>query len=232
MIDACGHGKGMAVLTFRNCFAKDTDGDAVVEAAILFPIMIMIFAALVLLAIYLPTRATLQRATQYAATAIATEQSDEWLFYDKSSLSYYWERDKSRLANVYEALFSGGGDVQGKGEEIVTRIEGRSLSSKAGTLSVDCYMENKIIYKEVVVTATRVFTVPIGLSFIGFPDTVPITVASTAVVQNGDEFVRSIDIAVDFVKYISEKLHLDNITDNISSYGNQLSGLLGWKKAG
>lgn len=43
---------------------RDDRGDAVVEATILFPIIIMIFAGLVLLSMYLPTRANLQRATQ------------------------------------------------------------------------------------------------------------------------------------------------------------------------
>ena len=70
-------------------FISDTSGDAVVEATVLFPIMIMIFAALVLLSIYLPARAVLQRATQFAATALANEASDTWLFFDESSMSYY-----------------------------------------------------------------------------------------------------------------------------------------------
>jgi len=218
----------MTALVFGNSFVKDTNGDAVVEAAILFPVMIMIFSALVLLAIYLPTRATLQNATQYAATVIATEQSDEWLFFDRGSMSLRWEKDKRNLKNVYENLFSNSGGVQDKGEEIVTRVEGRSLSSKAGTLNVVCCIANKIVYKEVVVTATREFTVPSGLSFIGFPDTIPITVTSTAVVQNGDEFIRDIDIAVDFVKYISEKLGLNDIADSISTVGGKIAGFLGW----
>ena len=40
---------------------------AVVEATILFPIIMMVFAGLVLLSVYLPTRTILQRGTQYAA---------------------------------------------------------------------------------------------------------------------------------------------------------------------
>ena len=73
---------------------RDTRGDAVVEATILFPIIIMIFAGLVLLAMYLPTRAALQRATQYAATAIATERSDTWLRHDPDALAYYWIHER------------------------------------------------------------------------------------------------------------------------------------------
>lgn len=45
---------------------------AVVEATVLFPIIILICAALVLLSIYLPMRAAMQRSTQLAPSAIAT----------------------------------------------------------------------------------------------------------------------------------------------------------------
>lgn len=57
----------MAVRKQRDNLWNDVRGDAVVEATILFPIIIMVFAGLVLLAMYLPTRAALQQATQYAA---------------------------------------------------------------------------------------------------------------------------------------------------------------------
>ena len=205
---------------------KNEYGDAVVEAAILFPIMIMIFAALVLLAVYLPTRAALQRATQYAATAIASERSDTWLFFDDSSMSYYWESEKSNLKNVYVALFSST-DTGSKGGDIVTSVEGRSVSSKAGNLTVDCHIVNRIIYKEVVVTAAREFAVP-GFSIIRFPGTIQVQVTSTAVVQNGDEFVRSMDIAVDFVEYMIKKLGLTDVAGSISSFGSRVASLLGW----
>ena len=212
----------------RRRLIDDINGDAVVEAAILFPIMIMIFAALVLLALYLPTRAALQRATQYAATAIATERSDTWLRYDDGSMFYYWEYDKKALTNVYVSLFSGSAGIQDSAERIVAEIEGRGISSKAGVLSVSGYIDNKIIYKEVIVSATRKFTSPVKLGFIGFPEDISITATSTAVVQNGDEFIRNMDLAVDFVKFISKKFGLDDLADSISSFGEKVSSIMGW----
>jgi hypothetical protein len=208
---------------------KDENGDAVVEATILFPIMIMIFAALVLLAVYLPTRASLQRATQYAATAIATEASDTWLFFDEETMTYYWETNKDRLANVYVALFTGSGNAKARGEEIATKIEERGLSSKAGVLEVVCDIYNRVVYKEVVVSAVREFTVPVDLSIIQFPGTIQVAATSTAVVQNGDEFIRNIDIAVEFLGYISEKFGLSDLSDAIGSVGSGAASLLGWR---
>jgi hypothetical protein len=206
--------------------ARDTNADAVVEATVLFPIMLMIFAALVLLATYLPTRAALQRATQHAATALAVEQSDVWLFFDEGSMSYYRASDKDSLANVYAALFVNAGRGGAKGGKIASTIEERGISSKAGNLTVDCYIVNRLIYKEVVVTATRQFEIPVDLSFIFFPKTIPIAVSSTAVVQNGDEFVRSVDLATDFVNFILNKFGLGDLKDTIGSFGGRVIPML------
>jgi len=213
---------------YRISGVREDDGDAVVEAAILFPIMVMVFAALVLLAIYLPTKAALQRATQYAATVLAVEHSDTWLFFDEGSMSYYWETDKNKLQNVYAALFSGFGDIASKGEKIVIDIDGRGVSSKSGNLTIDCYAVNKFVYKEVVVTASREHSMPVNLSFIGFPETIIIAVTSTAVVQNGEEFVRNVDLAAEFAGFISKKFGLTNVSDSISSAWSKVASILGW----
>ena len=210
------------------CFFRDCNGDAVVEATILFPIMILIFAALVLLSLYLPVQATLQRATQYAVTAIATEQSDTWLTFDDNSMSYGWFTHKSDLSNVYAELFSGSGNVQTRAETIVTYVEGRGISVKAGTLNVHAETVNRVIYKEVVVSATREIPVVINLSLIGFPSSISITAESRAVVQNGDEFVRNIDLAGDFVEFIADKFELDNVSEAISDFGTRIKSILGW----
>ena len=203
--------------------------DAMVEAAVLFPIMIMIFAALVMLAIYLPTKGALQYATQYAATALAAPQGDTWLFYDHENMNYYWAENKGELRSVYTTFFSGsGGSLEDMAEAIVTYAENRSVSSKSGTLEVSAGIMNRLIYKEVVVTATRTFTVPVNLSFISFPETIAVTATSTAVVQDGDEFIRNMDIAADFVTFIGEKYGLTNITDTIKSFGERLAAIMGW----
>lgn len=203
-------------------------GQAFVEAAILFPIMIMIFAALVLLSIYLPTRGALQRATQNAATTIATIKSDTWLFFDESTMTFYWERNKDNLKNVYAAIFSDITDVQSLGEEIVASVEARNLSAKAGTLTVESVVIDRILYKEVIVTANREIPIPVNLSFVGFPQTIPIIVTSSASVQSGGEFVRTIDMAVDFGQFLLEKFGITDIAGNISSSGQRIRTLLGW----
>jgi len=190
--------------------------------------MTMVFAALVMLSLYLPSGAVLQRATQYAAYAIATEISDTWLFYDESSMQYYHQNNKNRLKNVYAGLFMAQYDVQSKGEDIVTRLEGQSISSKAGTLTVECSFNSNLLYKEVVVTASREYPMPVDLSFIGFPTVITVTASSKAAVQNADEFIRSMDMAIDFAEFISSNFGLNDVGNTISSFGSRTKTILGW----
>ncbi|MBR2131662.1 MAG: pilus assembly protein [Oscillospiraceae bacterium] len=189
---------------------EDTRGYAVVEATILFPIIFMIFAGLVLLAMYLPTRMVLQQATQYAANAMATEQSDTWLDFNEQQMEYQWETNRVFLPNVYVALFQSffKGNAQEQAETIVTKIEENGLVAHVGELTVECEVVNYIIYKEIIVTATRTIPMPVDLSFVKFPTEIPITVTSVAVVQNGDEFVRNIDLAAEFLVYLDEEYGL------------------------
>lgn len=215
----------------QQTFWRDTRGYAVVEATILFPIIFMVFAGLMLLAMYLPTRALLQRATQYAATALATERSDTWLRCDPSTGQYYWLEDKKDLGTVYGAVF---GALRGNkrdeadaADQMVRKLENEGLVKISGNLEVQYGVLNYIVYKEIIVTATKTIKMPVNLTFVGLKNEIPITVSSTAVVQNGDEFVRNIDLAVDLVTDLSEKYGLDKTFSKVGEFLNRFNELLG-----
>ncbi|MCL2099458.1 MAG: pilus assembly protein [Oscillospiraceae bacterium] len=181
-------------------FIKDTGGDAVVEATFLFPIMILIFFALVLLSMYLPARASLQRATQQAASVVADEKSDTWVLYDDAALSYGWKTD---LPGVYMSVFQKflTAEDEEKIENIVRSTDAAQFITPPGSLDVSCSTVNYVIYKEITVTAVRTIPMPPALSFVGIPEEIIITVTSTATVQNSDEFIRNIDIITDVIGY-------------------------------
>lgn len=221
----------MILFNKLNSFWEDLSGDAIVEASILFPIIIMIFAALVLLSMYLPIRARLQYATQYAATAIATEGSDTWLFHDESSMSYGWKTEKNDLDNVYISLIKSSefANATDRVDTMIRNIEEGGIGTTTESLTVDYGFINYIIYKEIIVTATSIIPVPVDLSFIGFPKEIPITVTSTAVVQNGDEFVRNMDIAVDFVEYIDGKYEISKVFGSVGDFFEKFTEILGWE---
>ena len=223
----------------KKTIIKNSDGFAVVEATFVFPIMFMVFFALVMLSFYLPQRAMLQRATQFAATAVATEMSDTWIYYDVNSQSYGRYDTHEALRNpgsgkggVYVALFkSVFAGNPGAAEDIMRSIDEKENKPiiDNGELIVECKVVNYVVYKEVVVTATRSIPVPIDLSIIQFPKTIDLVVTSKAVVQNGDEFVRNVDLAVDFVYWAGEQLGLDvkGIFGKIEEAGSKISYLFG-----
>lgn len=209
-------------------FIHNDQGDAVVEATILLPIMMMIYLGLVLLAMYLPTRALLQRATQYAATALATEQSDTWLRFDDKDMEYYWVSSKSDLDNVYVALFSSIASNKDGGEanSIISYIAEKSIQETPGKLEVEYTVNNYVVYKEISLTATKIIPMPINLSFVQFPTEIPVTVTSTAVVQNGDEFVRNMDIAADVAKWLDSKYNISQMFSKVGELFDKVTGFL------
>jgi hypothetical protein len=180
----------------------------------------MIFAALVLLSMYLPIRATLQRATQLAATAVASEMSDTWLSYNEHTLTYGRFVSRSQLGNVYGNLFGiNTPNYSGKARAIAERAIENSIGPRFGTVYVQCDIVNYVVYREVAVTAQR--SIPVGsvvdLSFIGFPAEIEIVVTSSAVVTDGDWFIRNVDLAVDFYDRITGIF--SSLTDFIGRFG-------------
>lgn len=202
-----------------------------VEATILFPIIFMVFAGLMLMAMYLPTRALLQRATQYTATALATERSDTWLRCDPATGEYCWLNSRDELGTVYGAVFGalkgGKQDEAEAARQLVEKLESEGLVRVSGSLEVEYGVLNYIVYKEIIITATKTIRMPVDLTFVGLKNEIPITVSSTAVVQNGDEFVRNIDLAVDLVTSLSEKYGLDKTFGKVGEFLNKFYELLG-----
>jgi Flp pilus assembly protein TadG len=198
-----------------------SDGFAVVEAAVVFPIMFMVFLALVMLAIYLPQRAMLQRSTQMAATVIATEMGDTWIKYDKDTLSYSrygnYAAMKSARGNVYAGLFHPNTSAYAvKAEGVVKKAdEKENIPLIAnGDLTVKCDIVNYAVYKEIIVTSTRSIPIPVDFSAIHFPSTLEMSVTAKAVVKDGDDFVRNIDIGVSFLAWLGNASILKGIFDN------------------
>jgi len=220
----------VADLNIFSRLKRDTNGDVVVEAAILFPVIIMIFAALVLLAMYLPQRAVLQEAAQAAVVAIATERSDTWIAFDGNGdrIERY---DQPRQPNVYtgfirNAFFNRSVGRQ-KAGSIVETLVARGFISSPGRISIEYDVINYIIYQEVIVNVSQSIPMPVNLSFIGFPESITLTQEARAVVQNGDEFVRNVDIAKDMAIWLEKKFGgsetfrgaLDKIGDVGSIFG-------------
>lgn len=146
-------------------------------------------------------------------------------------MTYYWETERSALGSVYGAvlgaLTGNNRDDADNAEQAVINMEANGVLEPAGELSVEYGVVNYIVYKEIVVTATRTIPMPVDLSFVGFPSEIPVTVTSTAVVQNGDEFVRNMDLARDLTLFLAEKFNLTDMLDGVAELGEKFTGFLG-----
>lgn len=235
----------MQRLSNKKTILHNSDGAAVVEATFVFPIMFMVFFVLVMLAFYLPQRAMLQQATQTAASTLAVEMSDTWIYYDSGSQACgrYASHDAlsapGAKGGVYVTLFRSvfsGGDAAEMIVEDLDRKENIPIIAN-GELTVECEVVNYIVYKEVVVTATRSIPVPVNLSIIQFPRTIDLIVTSRAVVQNGDEFIRNVDIAIDFTEWLNQEFPgafgpINAIFDKVEEAGVRMSSFFGIDEEG
>ena len=59
--------------------------------------------------------------------------------------------------------------------------------------------KNYIVYKTITATATQTVKPAISLKMVGGRDTITISATATAVVTNGDDFIRNTDFVVDIV---------------------------------
>jgi len=227
----------MVVLKKHNGILRSDCGYAVVEATILFPIMIMLFFTMVLLATYLPQRTILQEAAQAAAVAIATENSDTYVAFDEDGQRVekeYPQRvfEKNGQFNkeyfnrsVYGAAIDGmwltKEEAEAKAASIVEHYAGKGVFAVPGKIDVQCSTTNYVIYQEVCVTVTQTIPVPVNFSFIGIPSELTLVQEAKAVVQNGDEFIRNVDIVKDLGIWaadefgVSEKLSESKLLDKL-----------------
>ena len=213
----------------KKSIAGKSDGFAVVEATIVFPIMFMVFFALVMMAIYLPQRAMLQRSTQLAATAIATEMGDTWIYYDEDSLSYERYSSGSQLRWIYSELFSPNTSASAnKAETIARKVDEKENIPliDSGELTVECEIVNYIVYREVIVTSTRTIEIPVNFSVIGFPTTLEMSVTAKAVMKDGDGFVRNIDLGTSFLAWLNQQCGGYDMLDALQS--DTVQSLLGF----
>ncbi len=206
-------------LDYLNQILEEENGDAIVEATFVFPVMIFIIMGLIMLCIYMPTQGVLQYATQRAANAVSIELSDTWIRFDENAMEFYTIENYEKLneeAGVYisalSTIFTDNNKLVEKGTFIVNKLYDESIAIKTGPpLEVDVAMNNAIIYKEITVTAKKTIPIGLNLSFIGFPSELTIESTSTAVVQNGDEMVRNMDIARDVARYVDETYEIKDM---------------------
>ena len=182
----------------------DEAGDAVVEATILFPIIIMIFFAFILLAMYLPTSVALQRSVQKAALIASAHRSDLGYTYEISnnSAGVNWEGFKQE--NVYTYMGRGFNKEIEIAEKIVKKYAADALyEGQDLRISVKEDINDK---RYLIITAEQTLIMPFDFPFLPISNKIELKKSARVMNRDADEFIRNMDIVYDLVIKKTDKI--------------------------
>jgi len=187
-------------------FLKDNNALAVVEATILFPVIIMIFIAFIHLAVYLPTSIAVHRSTVKAAAIVSAHCSDLGYIYDVENDIAGVNYEKLRSENVYVSmLFRRYNDETDVGLEILEKYIEEAFFAGTGTnLSVSIESNDK--QKYVLIQAEQTVKMPFNFPILPINNELPVKETMRVMIRNTDEFIRSMDIIYDLTIKKSAKV--------------------------
>ena len=81
--------------------------------------------------------------------------------------------------------------------------------------------KNYVVYKTITATATQTVTPAISLKMVGGRDTITISATATAVVTNGDDFIRNTDFVVDVVSKTKLGQKASELADKAKGFYDQ-----------
>jgi hypothetical protein len=176
---------------------KNESGDAVVEATFLFPIIIMTFIAFILLAMYLPTYASMHRCVQKAAVIASAQRSDLGYVYDTVNNSAGIDFNILKSQNVYAYMMRGfdkeleTGNAVAEKYSVETFFSGNNFSVNSTRDSNDG--------RYITITAEQTMKMPFDFPLLHISNEFQVKVSARAMVRDADEFIRNTDIVSDLV---------------------------------
>jgi len=215
----------------KDCKAqRDNEaGDIIVEATMIFPIVILSVLALFFASLFMAQKANLQANLQNALIYFKASETDTFV----SPLEHVqYNRNDGRygaVGNIYDP--PGEGQVDGarmfpyrflgmrfnetKFREYFFESCGNMFFYDGTNVTLDVQTTNWVIYKKISATATQTMTIPIDTRIIGIDPDIEISATAEVVVMDGDNFVRSADMVV----YMYQKSELKDYIEPIISKG-------------
>jgi Flp pilus assembly pilin Flp len=188
-------------------FIRKEDGLAVVEATMLLPFCTIMIVALFYAAIFMCQKANLQANVQNTLIYYKNVDSDNYVE-AKANMSY-GDDNKAEGSSygtpVYKfpyRFLSMPFDEDGF-KSFFKSMCGHMFFDDGSNVEINVKPENYVIYKTITATATQTVKPAINLSMVGASNSLTITVTGTAVVTDGDDFMRNIDYVIDIVNQTS-----------------------------
>ena len=215
----------------KDCKAqRDNEaGDIIVEATMIFPIVILSVLALFFASLFMAQKANLQANLQNSLLYFKNTETDTFV----SPLEHVQYRREDGIYGAVGNTYNppGEGEVDGgrmfpyrflgmrfdeaKFREYFFDSCGNMFFYDGTNVSLDVSTTNWVIYKKISATATQTMTIPIDTRIIGIDPEIEITATAEVVVMDGDNFVRSADMVV----YMYQKSDLKDYIEPIISKG-------------
>ena len=207
-------------------FTKDNNAMAVVEATILFPIIIMTFIAFILLAVYLPTSVAVGRSAAKAAVIVSASQSDLGYTYNTADNTAGIDFDRIRSENVYVKMFTSDFDRSEElGMDILEKYVNEAFFAGTGTqLTVRIDPHDKRFF--VLVQAEQTMKMPFNFPILPFSNEFTVKATRRAMIRDTDEFIRNMDIVYDLTIKKSQKVN--KTLGNMSSFWDNFNVVKRW----
>lgn len=200
---------------------REEKGTAIVEATLLLPFCMIMIIALFYAAIFMCQKANLQANVQNALVYYKNINTDTYIE-AKSSMDF------GGGTGTIEAVGSQYGEPgyrfpyrfltmkldDSPFESFFCSMYKYMFFDDGGNIEFKSDMINYIIYKEISVTATQTVTPAINLAMVGAGNEIEIVVTGKAVVNDGDDFIRNIDFAVDIFNQTSLGKKAQELVEN------------------
>lgn len=191
-------------------------GHVIVEATILIPFCLLMVFALYYAALFLCQKANLQANVQNALIYYKNACSDTYV--EASDHMAYGTAGETIAAAgsrygepsylfPYHFLFGIGSDSsrfnQNAFASFFRSMCGAMFFDDGSNVRIEAKESNYVVYRTITATATQTVRPAVSLEMVGMPGTLTLSASGTAVVSDGEDFIRNVDFAVDIVQSTS-----------------------------
>lgn len=208
---------------------KNENGAVMVEASIYMPLVLCTVMALLYLALFNMQEYMLMYQVQRTAAIVSREEA--YLGYEKfgmgsdNEIDFSWGEDnipsKDTVTSYYEAyhsnlksLYRGIGRIFSDGARLDYESRFSDVARESAVIALgnisspDIQVDRGFLGTDIKVTITHSLPVPGVFRYLGYEKGMTLCVAAYNYSVNPSEFVRSVDLAADFVSYIMKKFGL------------------------
>ncbi|MDE6925577.1 MAG: hypothetical protein K2O97_04085 [Acetatifactor sp.] len=185
-------------------FGKSEQGTAMVEATLMLPFCMIMIVGVLYAALYLCQKANIQSDLETALLYYKAAESDTYveaktqMEYDGNGLEAVGSNYGTvRYLNPYRFFFMK--FKEGDYRSFFRSICGHMFFDTGDNVSITAQRHNYVFYKTIEATATQTVKPPVNLSWVGGPEKMIIEVTGEIVINDGDDFIRNVDFAIDML---------------------------------